>query len=62
MEMPRSTWNQALGAGLTGQNVALAALIEHTIEHNFSSPTPTEMLPFQISRGKYIGQQRKIIL
>ena len=35
MEMPRSTWNQALGAGHTGQNVALAALIEHTIEHSF---------------------------
>src|SRR6202035_5243323 len=31
----RSTQNQAFRAGHTGQNVALAALIEHTIEHNF---------------------------
>jgi hypothetical protein len=34
--MPRPTQNQAFGAGHAGRNVALAALIEHTIEHNFS--------------------------
>jgi hypothetical protein len=28
--------NQALRAGHTGQDLALAAFIEHTIEHNFS--------------------------
>src|SRR5260370_36036862 len=35
MAMPRFTWNHALGAGHRGPNVALAALIEDTIEHNF---------------------------
>ena len=34
--MGLSTQNQAFRAGHLGQNVALAALIEHTIEHNFS--------------------------
>jgi hypothetical protein len=35
MAMLRSTWNQAFRAGLEGQNVALVALVEYTIEHNF---------------------------
>jgi hypothetical protein len=41
MAMLRSTQNQAFRAGLEGQNAALAALTEHTIEHNcsrFASP------------------------
>jgi hypothetical protein len=35
--IPRYWQNQAVRAGHTGHNVALAALIEHTIEHNFSA-------------------------
>jgi hypothetical protein len=34
--MPRGTQNQALGAGHAGQNAALAAPVEHIIQHNFS--------------------------
>ena len=36
--MPRGTQNPALGAGHAGQNLTLAALVEHTIEHTFSHP------------------------
>lgn len=35
--MPRGTQNPALGAGHAGRNLTPAALVEHTIEHNFPS-------------------------
>jgi hypothetical protein len=40
----RSTENQAFTVGVLGRNVALLALIEHTIEHNF----PTEHAIFRL--------------